>query len=114
MNKIILFELLKIIDNRQSIYPLIRMGYRPSQIVILTQNVIESGYLRLDDGGIQLTEKGKNILLDPPPRLAGKGSERWIRPQDHFHVYPIGKYDIFVPKTLWAKARDQNASAKFS
>lgn len=93
-----LYTILKIISVNASSSILVSKGYTPSQIALLIRDVEEGGFVVVsEDGSLQLTGKGKNMISEYQDGNNLKGSNSLVFPQDDKRVTPLNKYDIIFP-----------------
>ena len=89
---------LKIIEAQGRLTLLRDRGLSHSQIALLIEKHQQDGNVTLNDDGIALTAKGKELLTDSLSQSNMTEKESWIVKQEHYYREPISTKTIVLPK----------------
>lgn len=92
--------LLKLIDVNASLNPLRKKGLSHSQIAMLLQKAIDSGYVEYHEDVILLTATGKEVLKESLESLNYSGKNSWVLPQKEYYRKPVSSKVVFLPRKI--------------
>lgn len=92
-----LFHILQIVRYEGTIDSLINLGLEYSQIVSLISDATNQGYIRSNDGVLELTQLGLDKIDELNEKLYKISTTKWILPKDELRIEKIDKFEVYLP-----------------
>lgn len=89
--------LLNIVKNKGNIQRLRRQNLSFRQVVDLTEQAVEAGFVAYVDSKISLTDIGQAFLESNITLMKKTNKEEWIEPDYKNKVKPFAKNEVFLP-----------------
>lgn len=95
-----LVQLLEIIETRGIVESLLRQGLYYSQIAELLNTAKEQQLIAETNDGLQVTERGRQLLRESGRASKGRKDHRWIVPLDDARTDRIPVSAVFLPREV--------------